>query len=185
MLAWVCLGSDSDEYWYRNLLIFECSSRSRISMSCMTNTWRDACSVWVGYISYWARTWWQRYINTVIGYNTQIIMGVFINVFRKQKANTNMIPKRRSLVRFWPEVQPVFISLIMNVSFLLSNWLNMYKIRCIWQINKHYFHFLPYFIEISILAFWGFVWRKRCTILMEMNVDIINFEHSYNSYGMY
>ena len=31
--------------------------------------------------------------------------------------------------------------------------------------------YLPYFIEISIWAFWGF--RKRCTILMEMNVDII------------
>ena len=80
---------------------------------------------------------------------------------------------RRSLVRFWPEVPPVFISLIINVSFLLSYWLKMYKMRCIRQINKYYFHFAPYFIEISILAFWRFVWQKRCTILMEMNVDII------------
>ena len=46
----------------------------------------------------------------------------------------------------------------------------------IWQINKHYFHFLPYFIEISSLAFWGgcltekmhIYWWTYC-----MNVDII------------
>ena len=76
-------------------------------------------------------------------------------------------------MRFWPEVPPVFMSLIMNVSFFLSNWLKMYKMRCIRQIEKHYFQFLPYLIEISILAFLGFAWRKRCTILMEMNVDII------------
>ena len=68
---------------------------------------------------------------------------------------------RRSLVRFLPEVPPVFISLIVNVSFLLSNWLKMYKMRCIRQINKHYFNFLPYLIEISILAFWGFVLTEK------------------------
>ena len=43
---------------------------------------------------------------------------------------------------------------------------------CIRQVNKNYFPFLHIFIEIMILAFWGFAGRKSRTILMEMNVDI-------------
>ena len=31
-------------------------------------------------------------------------------------------------MRFWPEVTPLFISRIMNVSFLFENWWKMYKI---------------------------------------------------------
>ena len=44
--------------------------------------------------------------------------------------------------------------------------------RCIKQVNKNYFPFLHNFIEIMILAFWGFAGRKSRAILMEMNVDI-------------
>ena len=82
-------------------------------------------------------------------------------------------------------MQPVFISLIMNVSFLLANWLKMHKMRCIRQVNKKYFPLLHNFIEIIIFAFWGFAGRKSRTILIKMNVDINNFEHSYISYGMH
>ena len=44
--------------------------------------------------------------------------------------------------------------------------------RCIRQVNKNYFLILHYFIEITILAFWGFAGRKSRAILMEINVDI-------------
>ena len=57
--------------------------------------------------------------------------------------------------------------------------------RCIRQENKNYFPFLHNFIKITILAFWGFAGWKSRAILMEMNVDINNFEHSYISYGMH
>ena len=62
----------------------------------------------------------------------------------------------------------------------------MHKMRCtcIRQENKKYFSFSHNFIEIMILAFGGFAWRKSRAILMEMNVDI-DFEHSYISYGMH
>ena len=48
--------------------------------------------------------------------------------------------------------------------------------RCIRQVNKNYFPFLHNFIEIIMLAFWGFVGRKSRAILMKMNVDINNWE---------
>ena len=70
-------------------------------------------------------------------------------------------------MRFSTEEPPVFISLIMNVSSHLSNWLKMCKMRCISQINTHYFPFMSYNIEITIFAIWGFVLQKNCTILME------------------
>ena len=44
--------------------------------------------------------------------------------------------------------------------------------QCIRQENKNYFLFLHNFIEIIILALWGFAGRKSRAILMEMNVDI-------------
>ena len=53
------------------------------------------------------------------------------------------------------------------------------------QVNKNYFPFLHNFIEILILAFLGFAGRKSRAILMEMNVDINDIEHSYISYGMH
>ena len=43
---------------------------------------------------------------------------------------------------------------------------------CIRLVNKKYFPFLHNFIEIIILAFWGFAGQKSHAILMEMNVDI-------------
>ena len=58
-------------------------------------------------------------------------------------------------------------SLIINVSFLLANCLEMYKMRCNRQVNKNYFPFLHNFIEITILAFLGFAGRKSRGILME------------------
>ena len=61
----------------------------------------------------------------------------------------------------------------------------MHKIRCFRQVDINYFSFLQNFIEIIILAFWGFAGRKTRTILMEMNIDINNFEHSHISYGMH
>ena len=48
----------------------------------------------------------------------------------------------------------------------------MQKMRYIRQVNKNYFPFLHNFIEIMILAFWGFAGRKSHAILMEMSVDI-------------
>ena len=44
--------------------------------------------------------------------------------------------------------------------------------RCFRQVNKNYFPFLHNFIEIMILAFFGFAGRKSRAILMKMNVDI-------------
>ena len=79
---------------------------------------------------------------------------------------------RRSLVRFWPEVPPVFISLIINVSFLLSNWLEMHKMRCIRQVNKNYFAFFAYFYRNYDFGILGVCWRKSRAILLETNVDI-------------
>ena len=74
-------------------------------------------------------------------------------------------------MRFLPEVPPVFVSLIVNFSFLLANWLEMHKMRCIRQVNKNNFPFLHNFIEIMILAFWGLAGRKSSAIFREMNVD--------------
>ena len=42
-----------------------------------------------------------------------------------------------------------------------------------YAINKQYFPILPYFIESTILAFWGLFGKKSCTILMDMNIDIL------------
>ena len=67
---------------------------------------------------------------------------------------------------------PVLISLIIYVSFLLANWLKMHKMLCIRQVNKKYFPFLHNFIEIILLAFWGFAGRKSRAILIEMDVNI-------------
>ena len=45
------------------------------------------------------------------------------------------------------------LSLIMDFSFLLSNWLKMYKMRCTRQINIHYF---PFCLILSKLQYWHF-----------------------------
>ena len=55
-------------------------------------------------------------------------------------------------MRFWPEVPSVFISLITNFSFLLSNWLKMYNMWCIRQKNPNYY--FPFYVIWSILQFW-------------------------------
>ena len=71
----------------------------------------------------------------------------------------------------------------MNVSYLLSNWLKIHKMCCIRQINKHYFHILPYFIEISIFVFWGVLDGKDAQYWWKLT--LYNFEHSNNSYWMH
>ena len=63
------------------------------------------------------------------------------NLFFKKVHVCRCQIERRSLVRFWTEVPPVFISPVMNVSFLLANWLEMHKMRCIRQVNKNNFLF--------------------------------------------
>ena len=91
-----------------------------------------------------------------------------------------------SLVRFWPKVQPVFISLITKVSFLLANWLKMHKMRCIRQVNKNYFPFFHNFIENTILAFWGVCWTEKSRNINENERWYkTTLNNSYISYGMH
>ena len=78
--------------------------------------------------------------------------------------------QRRSLLRFWPEVPPVFICLILLVS-LLSNWLKMYKMLCISQINKHYSLFALFYRNHYFVMFGGCL-MESCTLLMD-NINII------------
>ena len=49
----------------------------------------------------------------------------------------------------------------------------MHKMLCIRQVNKNDFPVLHNFIEIIVLAFWGFAGRKsRAILLLEINDDI-------------
>ena len=59
----------------------------------------------------------------------------------------------------------------------------MHNMRCIRQVNEKYFPFLHNFIEIMILAFWGFAGRKSRAILMvgwlvvlRIDVDLAIFQ---------
>ena len=61
----------------------------------------------------------------------------------------------------------------------------MHKMRCIRQENENYLFFLHNFIEIMILALWGFAGRKSRAILKEMNVDIKQLRTSCISYEMH
>ena len=63
---------------------------------------------------------------------------------------------------------PAFISLTVDVSFLFSKRSKMYKIIWIVQINQHYFPFISQ--NYNLVVSW-YLCRKRCTILIDMNVD--------------
>ena len=79
---------------------------------------------------------------------------------------------RRSLARFWPALPSVFISLIMNVSFLLSNWLKIYKMRFISQVNKD-FPFCLFLSNLRIGHFGDVFVGKDAQNWWTWNVDII------------